>query len=1514
MSSAVCGDLNSTRQRVVSLALVLLLAAPWLSGEPAGAALQIVDEQQASQEPVQSLLAGTLLRSRAEEDALLSLRKTGIADSSFDVLQQIFSRQADAFLWDPERQNWRSLRAFAMDLLKGSPPEIQRAWDRTIEVSSEGRLRTALAAGDFEELEAIAQGCPLSSVGLRSEGLLLAALWLKGEATEADKQWNRLQADYAETVLEPDFRKLLPLRQAVQKRLNSESSRNSNMTPAAGTSRQNRVAPTVSPPWPEISWSWKETVWVPGAAARMNASSLLMNYSPELSGVLRDFQNWPLVHWGPWLICRTPFRIVALEKTTGRECWSLVTDSLGADSGMDSMEPAGLNFPSGGLGREESRPETLPQWGLLSFDTEYLWLIDRFDILGGGIDTDRRPWMRGRRPGFFSGNGENPAEFIPGGRLVALKRTGESALPEIAWTVGDTSAPGYQIVEQLNDKLRTEPRIIPAGPSDEHGHKDFHGTPGLFAPSANNSDSANRTATDFRRSPTLTGHRFQCPPVIRGERLYLLSKTADFLLVNCLHRTTGRVLWQQPISWADQGGNGPEITATSNQPPSCLICGENLICSLSSGAMVALSTANGQLQWALSQQNQPAETLSNEAINNEFLLSADITTPAVFLPLTDQGLVVSSAPDSDSVQCVDGRNGKVLWRVANRAVVLGDTGGSRDLYPAGIVNGQLILIGQHHCRCLDMRDGKQLWVTEIGDTGGTAICGTDRCVIPQIGEQPVCLSLRDGVRLPDTARFLPHRARLPFGAFTGDAHSVYASNPGVVVAFPRADIVASSGNSAPAEADLNTILRTANAMIIDGGRQGAKSLLQTQLQSVKRTAGETDGKALVSTLAELLLSEWLDNWLRASDVHAGELQVATVSQLADLPLTPDQTVRAATLALLTGMQEDALPELWRRQWQSPHRRTLLALSSDWFVRPDLLLEQAPGRIAAESAPGGPATGGDLIRIAADAILHPQCLTSENDRIQLAQQLIDNGQITAAELLLASWWQSLPETELNQRSLIEKLLDQVRNDQTLKVHAVTAGNASNPGSAAATGDLSARGTATLTLNPEFHIAAPVPEFALNVNQLQLSAGPWWLKHDLVVSNSREKPDTHRLEVVARDGAGVLSRLPNTGGMADLATDFQQSNRTCSAPGLLPLMEQSRLLMTALNNSGQTRILWTRDLNPRQELVSGKVVFGSLGPNFFVWHAAGTLYCTHPLTGTDLWTRRIGEIKNTIPGLQVAPSVFGDERVTAVYSVDQGLLQTYSTRTGKSLLRKSVMPGLGTECRAVGRFLIFTDLNYQLHILDTANGEDLLTDEAPVYIGKMHLGRLVSVLPGNQLITVTHDSQIVIMDLNTGRVSTRIMPTSPLQFPSTLAVKVFERAGRVFIGVEENLAGAGAGLLQVRGVDTMESLSDGTLICLNAARDRIEWSQRLENCVFPQITGDATDVLIACTTSFGRDRMEDGGLTELLDIKVMQCDSGKIALDEKGLPLSYPKWIHHDASKSEIQIQCDDGRLLLRRESP
>ena len=245
---------------------------------------------------------------------------------------------------------------------------------------------------------------------------------------------------------------------------------------------------------------------------------------------------------------------------------------------------------------------------------------------------------------------------------------------------------------------------------------------------------------------------------------------------------------------------------------------------------------------------------------------------------------------------------------------------------------------------------------------------------------------------------------------------------------------------------------------------------------------------------------------------------------------------------------------------------------------------------------------------------------------------------------------------------------------------------------------------------------------------------------------------------------------------------------------------------------------------------------------------------------------------------------------------------------------VQPGLGTQCGTVGRFLIYTDLDYHLKILDTASCELVPGDGQGVVIGQQHLDQLYAVLPGNVIVTVTREGELVFIDLAAGRVLARVsLPEGTEVTP--LAVKAFEQGERVYVVVEDRaLAGGIRALPTTPPRQTERGINDGLLICLPREKNRVLWARRLENCQFPIITGAATDVLIACSAGFGRDRMEDGGLTDLLQVWILRGATGQTVAEAKGLPLSMPAWVHHYARRSEIRLQSSNGNLVVRPTAP
>jgi hypothetical protein len=676
--------------------------------------------------------------------------------------------------------------------------------------------------------------------------------------------------------------------------------------------------------------------------------------------------------------------------------------------------------------------------------------------------------------------------------------------------------------------------------------------------------------------------------------------------------------------------------------------------------------------------------------------------------------------------------------------------------------------------------------------------------------------------------------------------------------------------------------------------------------------GKQESRRLTADLAELLLDDWRQSWL--TQQAEGTAPPQLLPQLSELELTTEQACRAAIFARLTGTPAGELPGGWIAALQSPRRRTLLSLTDRWAVLPELLIPD-PSQ-SSSLVTGGSSEGQSLLQRAEAAIVFPERFVNADEKVQLADQLIERGHVAAAELLLAAWWESLGDDRGEERRRLELLLERVRmsergGDVWQRLSIEPAGQRPSEGSVAST-DFGA----TPELIPEFRFASVTSEMRNAVDVLPSTAEPWWLSHKLVVSRQRGERPGPLLEVVARDGSGVLSRLPETEYADDLAAPFSQTNRGVSVPGLIPLRDQNQLMMLSVNNTGQCQLLWSRPFSAAQSLLSPRILLmGSLGPGYFVWFLDGTLHCTHPLTGVDLWTQRLNVSGAALfrAGLIESP-IFGDELVTAVYNSESGVLQTFETRTGKPGRSLVVQPGLGTQCGTVGRFLIYTDLDYHLKILDTASCELVPGDGQGVVIGQQHLDQLYAVLPGNVIVTVTREGELVFIDLAAGRVLARVrLPEGTEVTP--LAVKAFEQGERVYVVVEDRaLAGGIRALPTTPPRQTERGINDGLLVCLPREKNRVLWARRLENCQFPTITGAATDVLIACSAGFGRDRMEDGGLTDLLQVRILRGATGQTVAEAKGLPLSMPAWVHHDARRSEIRLQSSNGNLVVRPTAP
>src|ERR1051325_2029691 len=91
-------------------------------------------------------------------------------------------------------------------------------------------------------------------------------------------------------------------------------------------------------------------------------------------------------------------------------------------------------------------------------------------------------------------------------------------------------------------------------------------------------------------------------------------------------------------------------------------------------------------------------------------------------PALQDGKVVFTAPDADSVHGISLRDGKPLWK---RSQVEGD------LFMAGVFKGKVLIVGKTSIRALSLKDGSQQWAVYTGDVpAGQGVASKDIYYLP----------------------------------------------------------------------------------------------------------------------------------------------------------------------------------------------------------------------------------------------------------------------------------------------------------------------------------------------------------------------------------------------------------------------------------------------------------------------------------------------------------------------------------------------------------------------------------------------------------------------------------------------------------------------------------------------------------------------------------------------------------------------------------------------------------------
>ena len=1487
------------------------------------------------------ILAENLIRVREQELLLQSIR-TGadgrFTSESLEALQQIFVYPTDVFRIDPKTSKPSGVRQQALRRLVTANHSAQKQWMQSMTVLADSSFRQAIESGNRSALSEVARNFPLTESGTRAAILSLTADYLSGRRRDVEQRLRQMVADYTGTILEESVRKRsksLLETSGIELTSSADIIPNQHDVATVSATRLSlstaEDAGTISPPWPKAAWTWAEDIWSFPGLPQPQAGNALESMIPGSAQSLSDFRNWRPVLWDDSLIIRTPFRIVALEKSTGRQKWTMPTQTFNREENINNSHEGdadNLRF-SGGTGDEPGIFNGLAAFGLMSSDDEFLYLIDRFNFFSPApelAENGLRP--RGRlRLGGPQTDPTSLTEAPQATRIVALRKAKPEGVPSVAWIAGDQSKFGYQ-------PMQAEPSIE----RSLFGSPSNSATPSLSSTAANKAsqtqasqsqpsvtlpvEHAGASSGSSQAALTLNGHRFQAPPVGLGELLFVPSMFRDLQWLNCLRRGTGDIIWQQPLTFSDdlmsryQDGANPVRTTSV-----CMVVGDSVICSLPSGIMIAARAFDGQLLWATAirddespQQNRGFRWQSDADEDSQ------IESPCVLLPMIGDGVIVCTDTRSRRLHGINAETGEIIWSSSRRAFGPGDTGGSPDYYVAGIANGQAILVGERHCRSVSLKTGDQNWVVAIMRTSGRAECRGRRCLIPQADGHVLSVNTDDGTIVRQRPSFLPSDASLQFGAITSDDEYVYASTPVSLAVFPRSD---SLPKTIPLQDPITRetsakVLTRIQSLLINGDDQLAIETLKSAANIATSETGNTtdaDDEELREPferyLGELILQDWAARIVQSMASADDSTLQSLISQeqaelLPRLNLTSEQQVRAAVLAVLdhpeTSLTANDLQELA----EFPEWRKVITITDGWSVRPDLLLEKSGTPPVVEIGDTASLSIPKRRQLAANLTLFPNQISSDQRRGELIEQLIRTGDFSSAETVAISWQSisssPLPKkilTELRQRDVIAGLVDDPANALSVPAEPVVK-LTTLPG-------LTTENARNVAFESTQNLCVTDWDMQRVERGLWISNLPTWIRPKFfLVDGPGNMPEL--VSVDMNDGS-LRDRVPLPFAFHRNTIGYRALSNGVTTPGLVPFAGAEQITMVSCIVPDKATVLWNRRL-AKSEADNSMIEFGPLGADHFVWHYQDELHCSHPLTGQDLWVRRLrlSPATRPIPGVQ---RIFGDHNTTIVMGTDLSSYERFSTRDGKSLGTGRLSIGRISDAVTVGRCLLFPDSNSQLHLFDGGTGLDALQNSDPIILGRHNPDSMFQVLSDGRVVTVTSDFEIVLLDTIAGKVVFRTPAASHIKTGIVFGLTAFERHGQLFVGLEEQRE------FVIRSLEGSFRLRDprmhgGPLLCLDPSTGAVKWTMPLQETSIPEIHGAPTDVMLMWSQPPVDELQPNEKRNLTLKLQLVDIATGNILAAEPSISSSRPLRCVHRADRKQIDVIARDTIITIKAE--
>lgn len=1344
----------------------------------------------------------------------------GNQDSAFDALLALFATGDADFPVVSQNAGDTSVYDMGIVKLRSSSIQVRSAWSRKVEPFAHIDLQRCQTSA---ELRLVARKYPFTESGLHANLLLIRNTISRQQFLTASASVKQLQNQYSGISVNFPARTLIAMADQLVEQ-HSLGQPAAHAIAAEFPIAQN--FPSAISSWQPV-WTWSENVWKTSQLTGTFAGLSQPNARSALSS-----NSWQPTLSQDEIFVRTPSKITCLDLLTGEERWSLHTDTISQNTYDKLLSNNSRPLQAGRL-IEVLRSSDL---GAVTGADDFLFFVDHFRIFESQNNARNMVNLR------FNRNPEPlKSSSLKGGRLVAIRLTDP---PTVAWTAGIENGFRYATKSQELNEASTA-----SGEDKAEGQPVDSKTPTELAES------------EFVQDGPFEGHRFLGPPLLFEQSLFVLTTDDENIWLNSLMKGTGRLSWRRPITYQDSLENDPSRRfQTKAEDIGASVVGiynDTILCLLNTGIVIGTSLPDGRVKWATSLK-RTAESEAPLPPSARYL--RDISSAPAFPPILHGDRLIWMAADSEDLSCLNASTGSIVWQIPRVSTAVGQADRSKDLLPAGVVNGQLIMTGNRHVRAINLEDGSIAWTAGLNSPNGKAILINDTCWVPILNGSVVPIDAKTGsVGIPIT----------PADAINGSLYlsqsRIIATTPVSVQAYPLFQ------KSDQAEASLT-----------GDSKQRLAFALQSIQQAVQQPQLQTDfTKTLLQAATNLKDTQQqiiVDHLLKAA--LANEKLLPTVKAVDGLSLTESQSIRQKLL--LNQTPEMAAPS------------ELISLAEEWQVRSDL----------AASALNQPSSNAFTETTSAGIVRQPSRLQvlSLNRSGQSFQKLATDlftSRPAAAELALLTQL-TTTQTDADRLQILNGL--QSLRNQWLDATLANSFGVDRPTPTQQADHFDFK-------DVKFEVEQDFRFTMLNpINKLTgLSRQPFSIPTPEPWPGRRLFLQDKKMFSVDLNIGTVTESLP----LPATPDQVIQGNTPLAptAPSLLPIVGPSHAGVISIVNQAAPKQLWWKRWE-RAPYDNTPLKSGPITPSGIIYATNHRISCLHPLTGDTLWrrdfsagstesifSRQVGFAADTEHLIALGPgyrsgTVFrmddGRKIASFAYDVPEGIIPIIS-----------------------GSRMLYPDQKH-LKLIDLSTTKDLLHDLSIEVLPDS----AAPLLDTSRAVIMTDNQEIAVLDLQTARIDFKVKLSPEIQRQRTASFQVFENNGRMMI-LFRQWNGRNREL-SATSVIGDRRLTSGRLVSVHPKTGE-QWSIQIPSTVMMEIAGDPAPLLVLWSRQSHRNGISQGfdqrnyspnEKEDNLLLRVIDERTGREVFRTEDLGWGNPLRCFHDSESQTITIETDASEIQLR----